>query len=90
MRGCLLFYCYILIFRFSRKPLSWVDREKLGLAQYYMVNWSHGQAIGTTRRTGNPLNMSTVFFEFSFQRRTGFFLLQVNEICAYMGSLIAL
>ena len=66
--------------RFSRKPLSWVDREKLGLAQYYMVNWSHGQAIGTTRRTGNPLNMSTVFFEFSFQRRTGFFLLQVNQL----------
>ena len=45
-----------------------------------MVNWSHGQAIGTTRRTGNPLNMSTVFFEFSFQRRTGFFLLQVNQL----------
>ena len=67
-------------YRFSRKPLSWVDKEKLGLAQYYMVHWSHGQSIGTTRRTGNPQNMSTVFFEFSFQRRTGFFLLQVIPI----------
>ena len=43
-----------------------------------MVNWSHGKAIGTSRRTGNHLNMSTVFYEFTFQRRTGFFLLQVT------------
>ena len=70
---------YFLLNRFSRKPLSWVDKEKLGLAQYYMVHWSHGKSIGTTRRTGNPQNMSTVFFEFSFQRRTGFFLLQVRN-----------
>ena len=74
------FIFYLAIKRFSRKPLSWVDKEKLGLAQYYIVNWAHGSSVGTTRRTGNSLNMSTVFFEFSFQRRTGFFLLQVNSL----------
>ena len=73
------FIFYFLVARFSRQPLSWVDKEKLGLAQYYIVNWAHGSSVGTTRRTGNSLNMSTVFFEFSFQRRTGFFLLQVNS-----------
>ena len=73
------FFFYFAVARFSRKPLSWVDKEKLGLAQYYIVNWAHGSSVGTTRRTGNSLNMSTVFFEFSFQRRTGFFLLQVNS-----------
>ena len=74
------FIFYFAVARFSRKPLSWVDKEKLGLAQYYIVNWAHGSSVGTTRRTGNSLNMSTVFFEFSFQRRTGFFLLQVNSL----------
>ena len=74
------FHFYFSVERFSRKPLSWVDKEKLGLAQYYIVNWAHGSSVGTTRRTGNSLNMSTVFFEFSFQRRTGFFLLQVNSL----------
>ena len=73
------FIFYFAVARFSRKPLSWVDKEKLGLAQYYIVNWAHGSSVGTTRRTGNSLNMSTVFFEFSFQRRTGFFLLQVTS-----------
>ena len=63
--------------RWSKKPLSWDDREKMGLAQYHMVKWSHGSALGTSRRTGNPLNMSSVFLEFTFQRRTGFFILQV-------------
>ena len=49
----------------------------MGLAQYHMVKWSHGNTLGTSRRTGNPLNMSSVFLEFTFQRRTGFYILQV-------------
>ena len=64
--------------RWSKVPLTWDDKEKMGLAQYHMVKWSHGYSLGTSRRTGNPLNMSSVFLEFTFQRRTGFFILQVS------------
>ena len=50
----------------------------MGLAQYHLVKWSHGNSLGTSRRTGNPLNMSSVFLEFTFQRRQGFYILQVH------------
>ena len=69
--------------RFSQKPLSIEDKDKLGLAQYYMVNWSTGSSIEMTRRTGNYLNMSTILVEFTFQRRVGFFILQVNRLFTY-------
>ena len=51
----------------------------MGLAQYHLVKWSHGNSLGTSRRTGNPLNMSSVFLEFTFQRRQGFYILQVHK-----------
>ena len=54
-----------------------MDKFKLGLAQYYMVEWSHGGSIVETRRTGNNLNMSMITLDFTFQRRTGYFLLQI-------------
>ena len=72
VKFCIIFY------RWSKNPLSWDDREKMGLAQYHLVKWSHGNTLGTSRRTGNPLNMSSVFLEFTFQRRQGFYILQVH------------
>ena len=49
----------------------------MGLAQYHMVEWDYGNSLELSRRTGNPLNMSSVYLEFTFKRRTGFFILQV-------------
>ena len=73
-----LLFFFITSFRFSRQSLSWENKEKLGLAQHYMVDWSSGERTGMTRQTGKYLNMSTLFYEFTFQRRTGFFILQVD------------
>ena len=54
-----------------------MNENQLGLAQYYMVEWTHDQSFQVTKRTGNMLNMSMVSLQFTFQRRTGFFLLQI-------------
>ena len=78
MKNCLAVPFCIIFHRWSKNPLSWDDREKMGLAQYHLVKWSHGNTLGTSRRTGNPLNMSSVFLEFTFQRRQGFYILQVH------------
>ena len=64
--------------RWSKKPLSWDNKEKMGLAQYHMIDWDYGNSLDLSRRTGNPLNMSSVYLEFTFKRRTGFFILQVT------------
>ena len=50
----------------------------MGLAQYHMVDWDYGNTLDISRRTGNPLNMSSVYLEFTFKRRMGFFVLQVS------------
>ena len=78
MKNCFAVPFCIIFHRWSKNPLSWDDREKMGLAQYHLVKWSHGNTLGTSRRTGNPLNMSSVFLEFTFQRRQGFYILQVH------------
>ena len=78
VKNCFAVLFYIIFNRWSKNPLSWDDREKMGLAQYHLVKWSHGNSLGTSRRTGNPLNMSSVFLEFTFQRRQGFYILQVH------------
>ena len=62
---------------FSDKPLSWVNKDKLGLAQHYKVNWTSGSLTETTRQAGGILNKSTIFLDFTFQRKTGFFIIQV-------------
>ena len=78
LENCFVVKFCIIFYRWSKNPLSWDDREKMGLAQYHLVKWSHGNTLGTSRRTGNPLNMSSVFLEFTFQRRQGFYILQVH------------
>ena len=65
--------------RFSKKPLSWVDKDKLGLAQHYKVNWTSGSGTEFTRHGGGFLNKSTIFLDFTFQRKTGFFIIQVEN-----------
>ena len=70
--------CFVLIFRFSGKPLSWVNKDKLGLAQHYKVNWTSGSLTESTRQAGGYLNKSTIFLDFTFQRKTGFFIIQVK------------
>ena len=73
------FKFYIHQFRFSDKPLSWVNKDKLGLAQHYKVNWTSGSLTETTRQSGGGLNKSTIFLDFTFQRKTGFFIIQVAK-----------
>ena len=60
-------------YKWSETPLS---MDKLGLAQYHLVNWTHGSFSGM-RGTGSKHNISTVYFEFQFQRLTGFYVLQI-------------
>lgn len=61
------------IYKWSETPLS---MDKLGLAQYHLVNWTYGSFSGM-RGTGSKHNISTVYFEFQFQRLTGFYVLQI-------------
>ena len=44
-----------------------MDDKSLGMAQYYMVEWTHTNSFEMTKRTGNVLNMSTVSLQFTFQ-----------------------
>jgi hypothetical protein len=59
-------------YRWKDTPLS---MDKLGLAQYHLVNWSYDQFLGV--RKNSPRNISTVSLSFEFQRQQGFFVLQI-------------
>ena len=53
--------------------------DKLELAQYHLVNWSFSDYTKEDVRIGREAtNVSIIALEFNFQRRTGFFLLQVT------------
>ena len=52
-----------------------------------MVDWGYGTTLDISRRTGNPLNMSSVYLEFTFKRRMGFFVLQVSINILQIGML---
>ena len=64
------------LLQWSKKPLS---MDKLELAQYHLVNWNFSDYTKEDVRIGRQAtNVSIIALEFNFQRRTGFFLLQVN------------
>ena len=56
-----------------------MNKDKLGLAQHYKVNWTSGSLTESTRQAGGFLNKSTIFLDFTFQRKTGFFIIQVKN-----------
>lgn len=57
-------------YTWSAKPLS---MDPFDLAQYSLVNWTHGSFEGPMR----DRNVSKVFLNFQFQRQQGFYLLQI-------------
>ena len=67
-----------LTLRWSKEPLSY-NKKNMELAQYHMVEWDYGNSLELSRRTGRQLNMSSVYLEFTFKRRTGFYILQVVQ-----------
>ena len=51
------------------------------MAQYHLVNWSFSNYVKEDLRIGREeTNVSVIALEFNFQRRTGFFLLQVKIV----------
>ena len=61
-----------IVYKWKTNPLS---MDKLGLAQYHLVNWTHGEYIGI--KHPSVRNISTVILAFEFQRQQGFYLLQI-------------
>ena len=59
-----------LVYKWAKAPLS---MEELSLAQYIMVNWTHGH---TTEQLKNG-NRSVIFLHFTFDRTLGFYFLQI-------------
>lgn len=59
-----------IIYKWSAKPLS---MDKLGLAQYNLINWTFGAFSGEE----DSRNISKVFLNFKFERQQGFYLLQI-------------
>jgi hypothetical protein len=52
--------------------------DQMELAQYHLVNWTFSNYVKEEQRIGREeTNVSIIALEFTFQRRTGFFLLQV-------------
>ena len=57
--------------------------HQMELAQYHLVNWTSSTFTREEMRIGREeTNVSIIALEFTFQRRTGFFLLQVRNIPA--------
>ena len=58
--------------QWSDKPLS---IDQLELSQYDLVKWVSSTQLGTDNT--KSFNKSVIALEFTFQRQTGFFLLQI-------------
>ena len=61
--------------QWSRVPISLDDFE---IAQYDLVTWRPYTKLGRIGEGRNRSNKSVVAIDFTFQRQTGFFLLQVR------------
>ena len=59
-----------IVYKWAKAPLS---MEELSLAQYIMVNWTHGHRQSELKNG----NRSVIFLQFKFDRTLGFYFLQI-------------
>lgn len=64
-----------IIYKWSSRPLSM--EEDMEIAQYDLVSWKSFSSSIVSRGTLEKFNKSIIALEFTFQRQTGFFILQI-------------